>query len=41
VFGGVDPPGQRPRRDLRDWTQIEAWAASIANPVAWLKEMAS
>ena len=40
VFGGVDPPDKRPRRDLRDWTKIDAWAASIADPVAWLKEMA-
>jgi menaquinone-dependent protoporphyrinogen oxidase len=40
VFGGVDPPGKRPRRDLRDWTQIEAWAAGIASPVEWLREMA-
>ena len=36
VFGGVDPPGKQPRRDLRDWTQIEAWAASIVTPAAWL-----
>lgn len=29
VFGGVDPPGRggRPRRDLRDWQAIDAWAA--------------
>jgi menaquinone-dependent protoporphyrinogen oxidase len=40
VFGGVDPPGKRPRRDLRDWTQIEAWAAGIASPAEWLREMA-
>ena len=40
VFGGVDAPDKRPRRDLRDWTKIDAWAASIADPVAWLKEMA-
>lgn len=28
VFGGVDPPGRgdRPRRDLRDWRSIRAWA---------------
>jgi len=36
VFGGVDPPGKQPRRDLRDWTQIEAWAAGIVTPAAWL-----
>jgi len=40
VFGGVDPPGKRPRRDLRDWAQIEAWAAGMANPAEWLREMA-
>jgi menaquinone-dependent protoporphyrinogen oxidase len=40
VFGGADPPGKRPRRDLRDWARIEAWAASIANPAEWLREMA-
>jgi menaquinone-dependent protoporphyrinogen oxidase len=40
VFGGVDPPSKQPRRDLRDWTQIETWAASIASPAAWLPEMA-
>src|SRR5512142_1404640 len=29
VFGGVDPPGRgrRPRRDLRNWQAIDAWAA--------------
>jgi menaquinone-dependent protoporphyrinogen oxidase len=41
LFGGVDPAKTgRPRRDLRDWTQIEAWAADIANPAEWLREMA-
>jgi menaquinone-dependent protoporphyrinogen oxidase len=40
VFGGADPPGKRPRRDLRDWARIEAWAASIASPAEWLREMA-
>jgi menaquinone-dependent protoporphyrinogen oxidase len=39
VFGG-DPPGKQPRRDLRDWARIEAWAASIASPADWLREMA-
>ena len=30
VFGGVDPParGERPRRDLRDWRAIRAWATN-------------
>jgi menaquinone-dependent protoporphyrinogen oxidase len=36
VFGGADPPKRdRQRRDLRDWTQIEAWASSLANPAGW------
>ena len=36
VFGGTDPPKHnRQRRDLRDWTQIEAWASSIASRAAW------
>jgi menaquinone-dependent protoporphyrinogen oxidase len=36
VFGGADPPKRdRQRRDLRDWTQIEAWASSLANPSGW------
>jgi menaquinone-dependent protoporphyrinogen oxidase len=36
VFGGTDPPKRdRERRDLRDWTQIEAWASSLANPAGW------
>ncbi|GGM86640.1 flavodoxin [Thermopolyspora flexuosa] len=25
VFGGVDPPGRRNRRDLRDWVAIRTW----------------
>jgi menaquinone-dependent protoporphyrinogen oxidase len=30
VFGGVDPPRRRhERRDLRDWTAIDAWAAQL------------
>jgi menaquinone-dependent protoporphyrinogen oxidase len=36
VFGGTDPPKPVRRcRDLRDWTQIEAWATSLANPTGW------
>lgn len=32
VFGGTDPPKRnRQRRDLRDWTQIAAWASSVAD----------
>ncbi len=26
VFGGADKPGRSPRRDLRDWDAIRAWA---------------
>ena len=31
VFGGADPPGRgkRPRRDLRNWETIHAWAADV------------
>lgn len=36
VFGGTDPPKRNSKhRDLRDWTQIEAWAKSIADPAGW------
>jgi menaquinone-dependent protoporphyrinogen oxidase len=36
VFGGTDPTKRgRQRRDLRNWTQIEAWASSIADPAGW------
>jgi menaquinone-dependent protoporphyrinogen oxidase len=36
VFGGTDPPKRnRQPRDLRDWTQIEAWATSITDPAGW------
>ncbi|MEV5408096.1 flavodoxin domain-containing protein [Thermopolyspora sp. NPDC052614] len=31
VFGGVDPPGRRRRRDLRDWTSIRAWAQRLTH----------
>jgi menaquinone-dependent protoporphyrinogen oxidase len=32
VFGGVDPPRRAttPRRDLRDWDEIDAWATKAA-----------
>jgi menaquinone-dependent protoporphyrinogen oxidase len=30
VFGGVDPPGKRTARDLRDWAVISRWAAQLA-----------
>lgn len=29
LFGGVDPPGKRRTRDLRDWARIEAWATEV------------
>jgi len=31
VFGGVDPPGRRHRRDLRDWTAIRTWAQRLTH----------
>lgn len=31
VFGGVDPPKKRERRDIRDWAAITAWAEAIAD----------
>jgi menaquinone-dependent protoporphyrinogen oxidase len=33
VFGGVDPPKKRDRRDIRDWDAIAAWADAIADQV--------
>jgi len=35
VFGGVDPPKRttKPRRDLRDWTVIDAWAKKVGELV--------
>jgi menaquinone-dependent protoporphyrinogen oxidase len=30
LFGGVDPPKKRDRRDQRDWEAIRAWAAEVA-----------
>ncbi len=30
LFGGADPPKKSPRRDVRDWDAIRAWAAEIA-----------
>jgi len=29
VFGGVDPPKKRERRDLRDWAAITEWAHAL------------
>lgn len=31
LFGGVDPPKKRTRRDIRDWKTIEAWADELAD----------
>jgi len=30
LFGGADPPKKSPRRDIRDWNAIRAWAEEIA-----------
>ena len=30
LFGGADPPGKRPRRDIRDWNEIRAWTEEVA-----------
>jgi menaquinone-dependent protoporphyrinogen oxidase len=30
LFGGADPPKKSPRRDLRDWDAIQAWADELA-----------
>lgn len=30
LFGGADPPKKSPRRDIRDWEAISAWADEIA-----------
>ena len=30
LFGGADPPKKSPRRDIRDWDAIRAWADEIA-----------
>ena len=37
VFGGVDPSGhgRRPRRDLRNWQAIDAWAADALAAAGW------
>jgi len=31
VFGGVDPPKKRERRDIRDYAAITAWAESLVD----------
>lgn len=31
VFGGVDPPGRRHRRDLRDWISIRTWSHRLTH----------
>lgn len=30
LFGGADPPKKSPRRDIRDWDAIDAWADELA-----------
>ena len=30
LFGGADPPKKSPRRDIRDWEAIKAWADELA-----------
>lgn len=30
LFGGADPPKKSPRRDIRDWDAINAWADELA-----------
>lgn len=41
LFGGVDPPGRRNRRDLRDWVAIRTWThgltrfAARQTPPSW------
>lgn len=34
LFGGVDPPKKRVRRDVRDWEAIAAWADQLARAFA-------
>jgi menaquinone-dependent protoporphyrinogen oxidase len=33
LFGGVDPPKKRPRRDVRDWEAIRTWADEVSGLV--------
>ena len=33
LFGGADPPKKSPRRDIRDWDAIKAWADELARIV--------
>lgn len=30
LFGGADPPKKSPRRDIRDWDAIRAWAGDVS-----------
>jgi menaquinone-dependent protoporphyrinogen oxidase len=34
LFGGADPPKKKPRRDVRDWEAIRAWADEVAGLLA-------
>lgn len=31
LFGGADPPKKKPRRDIRNWDAIRAWADELAD----------
>jgi len=31
LFGGADPPKKSPRRDIRDWETVGAWADEVAS----------
>ncbi len=33
VFGGVDPPKKKERRDIRDWPAIAQWARTLSENV--------
>jgi menaquinone-dependent protoporphyrinogen oxidase len=33
VFGGVDPPKKRERRDIRDWQAITQWARHLSESI--------
>jgi menaquinone-dependent protoporphyrinogen oxidase len=34
LFGGADPPGTSPRRDIRDWDAISDWADELFDAFA-------
>ena len=37
LFGGMDPPNKKPRRDARDWEAIRAWTDEVADFPAGLR----